>query len=45
MLIEALKTMLEEAKLHTSFWVGAVNTTCYLQNKTLIKNSWQDTIP
>ena len=35
-LIEAGRTMLEEAKLPTYFWAEAVNTACYTQNITLI---------
>ena len=35
-LIEAGRTMLEEAKLPTYFWAEAVNTACYTQNLTLI---------
>nr|GEY43184.1 ribonuclease H-like domain-containing protein [Tanacetum cinerariifolium] len=32
-LIEAAKTMLADLKLPTTFWVKAVNTACYVQNK------------
>ncbi|XP_063939724.1 uncharacterized protein LOC135148436 [Daucus carota subsp. sativus] len=35
-LIEAARTMLEEAKLPTYFWVEAVETACFTQNATLI---------
>ncbi|KAL8132980.1 hypothetical protein AgCh_008446 [Apium graveolens] len=35
-LIEAGRTLLEEAKLPTYFWAEVVNTTCYTQNITLI---------
>ena len=35
-LIEAGRTMLEEAKLPTYFWEEAINTTCFTQNCTLI---------
>ncbi|KAL8092455.1 hypothetical protein AgCh_034658 [Apium graveolens] len=35
-LIEAGRTLLEEAKLPIYFWAEAVNTTCYTQNVTLI---------
>ncbi|GJU03312.1 putative ribonuclease H-like domain-containing protein [Tanacetum coccineum] len=33
-LIEATRTMLADSKLPTTFWVEAVNTACYVQNKT-----------
>ena len=36
-LIEAARTMLSESKLPMYFWAEAVNTTCYTQNRTLIK--------
>ncbi|KAL8118401.1 hypothetical protein AgCh_016070 [Apium graveolens] len=35
-LIEAARTMLEEAKLPTYFWADAVQTACFTQNATLI---------
>nr|GEY74848.1 hypothetical protein [Tanacetum cinerariifolium]GEY81941.1 hypothetical protein [Tanacetum cinerariifolium] len=35
-LIEAAKTMLADAKLPVTFWVEAVNTACYVQNKVLV---------
>ena len=35
-LIEAGRTLLEEAKLPTYFWAEAVSTACYTQNCTLI---------
>ncbi|XP_063948067.1 uncharacterized protein LOC135152165 [Daucus carota subsp. sativus] len=35
-LIEAARTMLEEAKLPTYFWAEAVQTACFTQNATLI---------
>ena len=35
-LIEAARTMLNEAKLPLYFWDEAVNTACYTQNRTLI---------
>ena len=35
-LIEARRTMLEEAKLPTYFWEEAINTACFTQNCTLI---------
>ena len=37
-LIEAARTMLEEAKLPTYFWAEAVQTACFTQNATLINN-------
>nr|GEV78098.1 hypothetical protein [Tanacetum cinerariifolium] len=35
-LIEAARTMLEDSLLPTTFWVEAVNTACYIQNKVLV---------
>ncbi|KAL8115687.1 hypothetical protein AgCh_022254 [Apium graveolens] len=35
-LVEAARTMMQDAKLPTSFWEEAVNTTCYTQNRYLI---------
>ncbi|GJV31145.1 ribonuclease H-like domain-containing protein [Tanacetum coccineum] len=35
-LIEASRTMLTDLKLPTTFWVEAVNTTCYVQNMVLV---------
>ena len=35
-LIEAARTMLQDVKLPTSFWAEAINTACYIQNRTLI---------
>ena len=35
-LIEAARTMLDEAKLPTYFWAEAVQTACFSQNATLI---------
>nr|GEX78604.1 ribonuclease H-like domain-containing protein [Tanacetum cinerariifolium] len=35
-LIEAARTMLADSKLLTNFWVEAVNTACYVQNKVLV---------
>lgn len=41
-LIEAARTMLQEAKLPTSVWVEAVNIACYIQNRIHInKNTCQ----
>nr|GFC70125.1 hypothetical protein [Tanacetum cinerariifolium] len=34
-LIEAVRTMLADAKLHVTFWAEAVNTACYVQNRVL----------
>ncbi|GJZ10980.1 putative ribonuclease H-like domain-containing protein [Tanacetum coccineum] len=34
-LIEAARTMLADSKLPTTFWVEAVNTACYVQNRVL----------
>ena len=38
-LIEAARTMLQDADLQTSFWAEAINTACYIQNRTLINKS------
>nr|GEW07370.1 retrovirus-related Pol polyprotein from transposon TNT 1-94 [Tanacetum cinerariifolium] len=35
-LIEAARTMLADSKLPTTFWVEAVNTACYVQNRVLV---------
>ncbi|GJR75493.1 putative ribonuclease H-like domain-containing protein [Tanacetum coccineum] len=35
-LIEAARTMLADSKLPTTFWIEAVNTACYVQNKVLV---------
>ncbi|GJT44103.1 ribonuclease H-like domain-containing protein [Tanacetum coccineum] len=35
-LIEAVRTMLADLKLPTTFWAEAVNTACYVQNKVLV---------
>nr|GEY23894.1 hypothetical protein [Tanacetum cinerariifolium] len=35
-LIEAARTMLADSKLPTTFWVEAVNTVCYVQNRVLV---------
>ncbi|GKF57223.1 putative ribonuclease H-like domain-containing protein [Tanacetum coccineum] len=37
-LIEAARTMLANSKLPTTFWVEAVCTACYVQNKVLVVN-------
>ncbi|GKE40105.1 ribonuclease H-like domain-containing protein [Tanacetum coccineum] len=34
-LIEAVRTMLADSKLPTTFWAEAVNTACYVQNRVL----------
>ncbi|GJU25265.1 putative ribonuclease H-like domain-containing protein [Tanacetum coccineum] len=34
-LIEAARTMLADSKLSTTFWAEAVNTACYVKNKTV----------
>ncbi|KAJ9556214.1 hypothetical protein OSB04_010828 [Centaurea solstitialis] len=38
-LIEAARTMLADSKLPITFWVEAVNTACYVQNRVLIVKS------
>ncbi|GJU13438.1 putative ribonuclease H-like domain-containing protein [Tanacetum coccineum] len=35
-LIEVARTMLADSKLPTTFWVEAVNTACYVQNRVLV---------
>ncbi|GJT30885.1 ribonuclease H-like domain-containing protein [Tanacetum coccineum] len=35
-LIEAVRTMLADYKLPTTFWAEAVNTACYVQNRVLV---------
>nr|GEW46874.1 ribonuclease H-like domain-containing protein [Tanacetum cinerariifolium] len=35
-LIEAVRTMLVDPKLPTTFWAEAVNTACYVLNRTLV---------
>nr|GEV30635.1 hypothetical protein [Tanacetum cinerariifolium] len=35
-LIEAVRTMLADSKLPTTFWAEAVSTTCYVQNRVLV---------
>ncbi|GJR54785.1 putative ribonuclease H-like domain-containing protein [Tanacetum coccineum] len=35
-LIEAARTMLDDSKLHTTFWAKAVNTAFYVQNRVLV---------
>nr|GEW80547.1 hypothetical protein [Tanacetum cinerariifolium] len=42
-LIEAARTMLADAKLPTTFWAEAVNTTYYVQNKVLVNKSQNKT--
>ena len=42
-LVEAARTMLNEAKLSMYFWAEAVNTTCYTQNRTLINKDHNKT--
>ena len=38
-LVETARTMLQDAKLPTSFWEEAVNTACYTQNRYLINKA------
>nr|GFC85255.1 putative ribonuclease H-like domain-containing protein [Tanacetum cinerariifolium] len=35
-LIEAARNMLADSKLPTTFWSGAVNIACYVQNRVLV---------
>ena len=43
-LVEAARTMLNEAKLPLYFWAEAVNTACYTQNRTLINKNHKKTL-
>ncbi|KAL8148732.1 hypothetical protein AgCh_005919 [Apium graveolens] len=38
-LVEVVRTMLQDAKLPTSFWEEAVNNACYTQHRYLIKKN------
>nr|GEW34818.1 hypothetical protein [Tanacetum cinerariifolium] len=42
-LIEAARTMLADTKLPVTFWVEAVNTACYVQNRVLVNMSHNKT--
>nr|GEX52155.1 retrovirus-related Pol polyprotein from transposon TNT 1-94 [Tanacetum cinerariifolium] len=42
-LIEAVRTMLADAKLPITFWAKAVNTACYVQNRVLVNKSQNKT--
>ncbi|GKF02606.1 putative ribonuclease H-like domain-containing protein, partial [Tanacetum coccineum] len=42
-LIEAARTMLADSKLPTTFWVEAINTACYVQNRVLVVKSHNKT--
>nr|GEV19980.1 hypothetical protein [Tanacetum cinerariifolium] len=42
-LIEVARTMLADVKLPVTFWVEAVNTTCYVQNRVLVNKSQNKT--
>nr|GEZ01996.1 hypothetical protein [Tanacetum cinerariifolium] len=42
-LIEAARTMLADVKLPVTFWVEAVNTTCYVQNRVLVNKAHNKT--
>ncbi|GKE43999.1 putative ribonuclease H-like domain-containing protein, partial [Tanacetum coccineum] len=42
-LIEAARTMLADSKLPTTFWVEAVNTACYVQNRVLVVKPYNKT--
>nr|GEU69110.1 putative ribonuclease H-like domain-containing protein [Tanacetum cinerariifolium] len=42
-LIEVARTMLADAKLPVNFWVEAVNTACYVQNRILVNKSQNKT--
>nr|GFB27840.1 ribonuclease H-like domain-containing protein [Tanacetum cinerariifolium]GFB45958.1 ribonuclease H-like domain-containing protein [Tanacetum cinerariifolium] len=43
-LIEVARTMLADAKLPVTFWVEAVNTACYVQNRVLVNKSQNKTL-
>nr|GEW36177.1 hypothetical protein [Tanacetum cinerariifolium] len=42
-LIEAIRTMLADSKLPTTFWAEAVNTACYVQNRVLAVKPYNKT--
>ncbi|XP_074374207.1 uncharacterized protein LOC141714594 [Apium graveolens] len=42
-LVEAARTMLNEANLPTYFWAEAVSTACYTQNRTLFNKMFEKT--
>ncbi|GJW50639.1 ribonuclease H-like domain-containing protein [Tanacetum coccineum] len=42
-LIEAVRTMLADSKLPTTFWAEAVNTACYVQNRVLVTKTHNKT--
>ncbi|GJY40924.1 putative ribonuclease H-like domain-containing protein [Tanacetum coccineum] len=42
-LIEAVRTMLADSKLPTTFWAEAVNTACYVQNRVIIVKPYNKT--
>ncbi|GKB47942.1 ribonuclease H-like domain-containing protein [Tanacetum coccineum] len=42
-LIEAVRTMLADSKLPTTFWAEAVNTACYVQNRVLVIKPYNKT--
>ncbi|GJU69326.1 putative ribonuclease H-like domain-containing protein [Tanacetum coccineum] len=42
-LIEAARTILANSKLPTTFWVEAVNTACYVQNRVLVIKPYNKT--
>ncbi|GJX06833.1 putative ribonuclease H-like domain-containing protein [Tanacetum coccineum] len=43
-LIKVARTMLADSKLPTTFWVEAVNTACYLQNRVLLTKPHNKTL-
>ncbi|GJT39695.1 putative ribonuclease H-like domain-containing protein [Tanacetum coccineum] len=43
-LIEAVKTMLADSKLPTTFWAETVSTACYVQNKVLVVKTHNKTL-
>nr|GEW63552.1 retrovirus-related Pol polyprotein from transposon TNT 1-94 [Tanacetum cinerariifolium] len=42
-LIEAVRTMLADAKLPVTFWAKAVKTACYVQNRVIVNKSQNKT--
>ncbi|GKE60303.1 retrovirus-related pol polyprotein from transposon TNT 1-94, partial [Tanacetum coccineum] len=42
-LIKAVRIMLADSKLHTTFWAEAVNTICYVQNRVSVTKSHNKT--
>ncbi|GJR57078.1 ribonuclease H-like domain-containing protein [Tanacetum coccineum] len=43
-LIEAVRTMLADSKLPTTFWAEAINIACYLHNRVLVVKPYNKTL-